>query len=231
MAQLVHELWAESSGEQTVCLAGPMGDDARARLESGARRVWTVEAGSHFEAMTKYYAHMGWGAYSTDEARDFEPYLEEWLQIQNGGMASAAALYYIDARDQPGLLWAVLRAVGESAHVALEGDLQNTGLLGLPHASFDETETLRRQTLVPRLDFVVLPTAIAVVTELKSRLSAPGLFGQGGALIHVQIEQRGDLVFIACDNFHESSTWLQLPQGHDLLQMLTESGIVRSFNA
>jgi hypothetical protein len=125
----------------------------------------------------------------------------------------------------------VLRAVGEAAHIALEGHLQDTGLLGLPQVSFDETETLRRQTLVPRLDFVVLPTTIAVVSELKSRLSAPGLFGLGGALIHVQVEQRGDLVFIACDNFHESSTWLQLPQGHDLLKMLTESGVVRSFDA
>ena len=139
-------------------------------------------------------------------------------------------LYYIDAKDQPGLLWAVLRAVGESAHIALEGDLQDTGLLGLPQASFDEAETLHRQTLAPRLDFVVLPTTIVVVTELKSRLSARGLFGLGGALIHVQIEQRLDLVFVACDNFDKSCTWLQLPQGRDLLQRLSESGVIRSFS-
>jgi hypothetical protein len=28
--------------------------------------VWTVEASSHFEAMTLYYEHMGWGQYTTD---------------------------------------------------------------------------------------------------------------------------------------------------------------------
>jgi hypothetical protein len=28
--------------------------------------VWTVEASSHFEAMTLYYDHMGWGEYATD---------------------------------------------------------------------------------------------------------------------------------------------------------------------
>ncbi len=43
-----------------------MGDDARKALELGSRLVWTVEAASHFEAMTKYYAHMGWGEYTTD---------------------------------------------------------------------------------------------------------------------------------------------------------------------
>ena len=28
--------------------------------------MWTVEARSHFEAMTLYYEHMGWGDYRTD---------------------------------------------------------------------------------------------------------------------------------------------------------------------
>lgn len=28
--------------------------------------TWTVDADSHFEAMTKYCEHMGWGTYTTD---------------------------------------------------------------------------------------------------------------------------------------------------------------------
>ena len=28
--------------------------------------MWTIEAASHFEAMTMYYEHMGWGEYRTD---------------------------------------------------------------------------------------------------------------------------------------------------------------------
>ena len=27
--------------------------------------TWTVDADSHFEAMTKYYEHMDWGTYTT----------------------------------------------------------------------------------------------------------------------------------------------------------------------
>ena len=67
LALVRHELWEEDDGdEQTLCFAGPMGDGARATLRPGARLTWTVEASSHFEAMTLYYEHMGWGEYTTD---------------------------------------------------------------------------------------------------------------------------------------------------------------------
>jgi hypothetical protein len=61
-----HELWIEENGQQTFCLAGPHGDGARKLLTPQAKLVWTVEASSHYDAMCKYYAHMGWGAYTTD---------------------------------------------------------------------------------------------------------------------------------------------------------------------
>lgn len=63
---VLHELWDEGEDGQTFCLAGPMGDDARASLGPTARLVWTVEAESHLEAMTAYWAHMGWGVYVSD---------------------------------------------------------------------------------------------------------------------------------------------------------------------
>lgn len=62
---MLHELW-DSENEQTFCLAGPHGDGARRLLEPGSRMVWTIEAATHFEAMTMYYDHMGWGVYTTD---------------------------------------------------------------------------------------------------------------------------------------------------------------------
>ncbi len=66
---VLHELWEdedEPSEGWTFCLAGPMGNDARAWLSPRARLIWTLEAASHFEAMTRYYERMGWGVYSTD---------------------------------------------------------------------------------------------------------------------------------------------------------------------
>jgi len=70
-----HELWMESEQEQTFCLAGPQGEAARALLSPSAKLVWTVEATSHFEAMTLHYEYMGWGKYTTDFAEiDKQPY-------------------------------------------------------------------------------------------------------------------------------------------------------------
>lgn len=61
-----HELWIEDEDGQTFCLAGPHGYSARRLLEPGAKLVWTCEASSYFEAMTKYYEYMGWGEYKSD---------------------------------------------------------------------------------------------------------------------------------------------------------------------
>ena len=76
--KLTHELWVETDGEQqTFCLAGPSGDAARSLLSPGAKLIWKVEAESHFEAMTAYYAFMGWGEYTTEHAWDKQPYGQE----------------------------------------------------------------------------------------------------------------------------------------------------------
>lgn len=57
--------------------AGPSGDAARALMSTNSRLRWTVEADSHFEAMTKYYEHQGWGAYTTEYPElDKKPYAE-----------------------------------------------------------------------------------------------------------------------------------------------------------
>lgn len=79
---MIHELWKEKDGNQTFCLAGSLGEDARKSLEFGAELVWKVEADSHFEAMTKYYEFMDWGSYKTDFKDDKKPYSKEWIKTQ-----------------------------------------------------------------------------------------------------------------------------------------------------
>lgn len=78
---MLHELWddPESEGRYTFCLTGSHGRQARALLSPAAHLVWTVEADSHFDAMTAYYGHMGWGTYSTDHEWDHVKYGDhEW---------------------------------------------------------------------------------------------------------------------------------------------------------
>lgn len=76
---MLHELWKDpepvEGGYLTFCLAGPLGDNARSDLSSSAQLIWSVEARNHFEAMTLYYEHMGWGEYTTNFPEiDKQPY-------------------------------------------------------------------------------------------------------------------------------------------------------------
>ncbi|MCU1265945.1 MAG: hypothetical protein JWM21_2263 [Acidobacteria bacterium] len=84
---LKHERWKDIGGEQysayTFCLADPQGYDARRALRPDAQLNWTVEADSHFAAMTAHYKFMDWGdwgTYTTDQEWDMQPYPKEWSQ-------------------------------------------------------------------------------------------------------------------------------------------------------
>ena len=88
MASLKHELWVENDEEETFCLAGPRGNDARSILSKSAKLLWTVWANSHFEAMSKYYEYRGWGTYSTEHETDFAAYPEEWAHEQAAPVSS-----------------------------------------------------------------------------------------------------------------------------------------------
>lgn len=71
---LKHEVWQESNGLTTLCLADKSGDGCRKLLELGSEIIHEFYASSHFEAMTIYYKFMEWGIYTTEFEIDKEPY-------------------------------------------------------------------------------------------------------------------------------------------------------------
>lgn len=83
VAAMLHELWhdPETEGGFTFCIVGPHGAHARGLLSSSARLVWTVKAASHFEAMTRYFEHQGWGTYTSDNEWDKKTYAELGWEI------------------------------------------------------------------------------------------------------------------------------------------------------
>lgn len=84
-----------------------------------------------------------------------------------------------------------------NAHVSFEGNLNGLAFSTLPGISESETETLKRSTLWPKQDFVVV--------QLEDSTIRPVISAIGGnvpkAIIHVQIEKAGRLQFGAYDNF------------------------------
>ena len=135
--------------------------------------------------------------------------------------------WWLDTRDKPGLLWAFLRHFVGVGRVSFEGGLQKLGILELPGATYDETDLLKRQTLSPRQDFVIVPIAPETIASLKRNLSAPGLFSN--ALLHVQIEHQGQLVLGAYDHFHRECVVAYKPVPQSFLEELVSSGVLRSY--
>jgi hypothetical protein len=81
-----------------------------------------------------------------------------------------------------------------NAHVSFEGNL---GGLTLSGTSETETEALKRNTLWPEQDFIIVP--------LEESTIRPTMTAIGGnvpkTIIHIQIEKAGRLEFGAYDNF------------------------------
>jgi hypothetical protein len=91
-----------------------------------------------------------------------------------------------------------------NAHISFEGDLGSSKLTSISGASGEETSLLKRNTIWPKQDFVVLP--------LEPAMGKPILSALGGSIPksvrHIQIEKSGVLEFGAFDNFYPECLFL-----------------------
>ena len=135
--------------------------------------------------------------------------------------------YWIVARDKPGLLIAMMRALAGSAHISFEGDLSRCVFPPELDPSAYETPTLKRQTLVPKLGFVVLPLSPDVVQPILDVVLPDRRFMND--IIHIQIEKSGRLEFGSYDSFHPECIVCFLGVGTDFLDALRDRGVIRSW--
>ena len=101
-------------------------------------------------------------------------------------------------KDKRRLLLVLMEELAGDAHVSFEGDLKRSTLLSIPGASKEPTVTLKRNTIWPEQDFVIVP--------LEPSMSGRIIAAIGGTvprtIFHIQIEKAGVLQFSACDNFY-----------------------------
>ena len=99
--------------------------------------------------------------------------------------------------DKRRFLMGALQHLAGSAFVSFEGDLRGTTLIGAVGASGDETEALKRNTLWPKQDFVVLPLEADTIGTIMAAV--------GGtvprSILHIQVEKEGRLELGLYDNF------------------------------
>jgi hypothetical protein len=133
--------------------------------------------------------------------------------------------FRVDVRHPVEFLGAVIDAFGEAARISFEGDLDVLRQVRLPGASEGETAALRRGTTTPSQDFRVIPLSREVVPSLLAVLPRVGLRSN---VLHVQVEQAGQLVFGAYDHFGPSTVWVSQSFGMSRLDALLQQGVIRS---
>jgi hypothetical protein len=124
--------------------------------------------------------------------------------LVSASMTSAQPRFRLYTKHKPELLFALMRTLAHAdARISFEGRLSYTELAQIAGASLSETEVLKRNTILPGMDFVVLPLTPETVPEIKEAIVSKVAFKDYAGIVHVQIERQGRLAFVACDHFHE----------------------------
>jgi hypothetical protein len=127
--------------------------------------------------------------------------------------------------DKRRLLLAMMEEFAGDAHISFEGDLSALPLSSIPGASQEETGVLRRNTLWPKQDFIVLPLEPSTSKTIISAIGGT----VPNTIIHIQIEKGGTLKFAAYDNFHPQCIVFHSTVKPAFLESLASESIVRPY--
>jgi hypothetical protein len=134
--------------------------------------------------------------------------------------------YLIDARDKPGLLVAFMKEFASNARITFEGNLSKCDFSAFPTAAFEPDGAFKRNTTIPRHDYIVLPLSDETIKPIMAQVLPKGRCVHD--IIHIEIEKKGELVLSACDNFHPECTWTPL-SAEPILRRLKEKQVIRSY--
>jgi hypothetical protein len=119
---------------------------------------------------------------------------------------------------------AALKHFRKYCFLSLEGNLSRFDPTLVPGASGNPSALLRRNTISPVLDFVILPvTAATADTICQEVLPQVGLKHH---IIHVQVASEGRLVLGAYDNFNRECVWIDQAFGNEGIGSMLDAGII-----
>jgi hypothetical protein len=139
------------------------------------------------------------------------------------------AVFDVRVREPVEFVRAALKHFDRDCFLSLEGDLSRFDSALVPGASREPSALLRRNTISPVLDFVILPvTAVTVDTICQRVLPQVGLKQH---VIHAQVASEGRLVLGAFDSFHRGCVWIDQRIGKDGIVSLLDSGVIGWYQA
>lgn len=138
--------------------------------------------------------------------------------------------FYINTRDKPGLLIAIMGEFVGTGEISFEGDLGDTGLDLLPGVSYAETATLRNSSVrTDKPNFLVLPLTEENALSIRKVITEKEHPGGSSNIWHVQLSVGGKFVFGAYDHFHPDCVLATDGIPLKLLDKLSENGVIRSY--
>jgi hypothetical protein len=124
---------------------------------------------------------------------------------------------------------AALKRFTRDCFLSLEGDLSRFDSVFVPGASREPSALLRRNTIFPVLDFVILPVTAATADPICQRVLPQ--VGLTQHVIHVQVASEGRLVLGAFDKFQRGSVWIDQGIGKEGIVSLLDSGVIGWYQA
>jgi len=122
------------------------------------------------------------------------------------------------------LIGAIIRELCEKAYLSIEGNLTKIDRECIKVYSEKETSLLKRNTLKPLKDFIILEINEDTKDEILRMLEVIGIKKN---VLHLQIENDGELILGAYDNFEFVGTSKQINE--DTLNKYIQKGIIKSY--
>ena len=137
--------------------------------------------------------------------------------------------YWLDPRDKPALLIALMRHLAGNAHIAFEGDRKDMDKMnfGAIQGVVKNLKTPFKHEWDANGAAIVLPLNNHTINPILKEILPQGrIVHKIGA---IQIEKDGQIEFIAGDNFHRECVSVGEDVPERLLQDLFDSGILRGY--
>jgi hypothetical protein len=138
--------------------------------------------------------------------------------------------FWLDPRDKPGLLVAVMKILAGNAHISFEGDFIKCDFSDFKSAVYTETEYIKREyDSQGKGPIIVLPLEPDTIKPILKQVLPEGrIVHEIGA---IQIEKNGKVEFVAADNFHRECVSVGSAVPEDFLKQLVQSGVLRGYKS
>src|SRR6266404_3550080 len=135
--------------------------------------------------------------------------------------------YWLIARDKSGLLVHMMRFLAGGAHISFEGNLSRCEFPATMPRQTEKESILRRQTVSPRQDFVILALEHDTIRPILDVVLPDNRYMED--IIHIQIEKNGGLQFGSYDQFDKNCIVCFLGVPPKFLDELKQRHIVHSW--